>query len=147
MKIIAKNKKALFDYEIMEKMEAGLALEGSEIKSIRDHNVNLKGSFVILRNMEAFVKGMHISPYKFMSYNIDPERERKLLLKKREIEKIDRKIKEPGVTCVPLAIGISPRGFAKLEIALVKGKKQFDKRESLKRKTTDREMQRKIKSF
>lgn len=147
MMIIAKNKKALFDYEILENIEAGLVLQGCEIKSIRERNVNLKGSYVIIRQNEAWIKGMHISPFKFTTFAIDPLRERKLLLKSKEIERISKKLKEQGVACIPIGIGLSKRGFAKINIALAKGKKKFDKRESLKSKDLNRQILRKIKKF
>lgn len=147
MKIIAKNKKAFFDYEILEKFEAGMVLEGCEIKSIREGNVNLKGSYIILKNGEAWAKGMHISEYKFANQKIDTLRERKLLLKKREIDKIGKTLSEKGVTCSPIAVGISQKGFAKLEIAIARGKKKYDKRADLKQKDQNREIARKLKKF
>ena len=147
MKIIAKNKKAFFDFEVLQRFTAGLCLLGCEIKSIRSGNVNLKGSFIVLQKGEAWLRNVHISPWKFSSFKIDPLRERKLLLQKKELAKIARKLQEKGFSCVPVAIGLSPRGICKAEIALVRGKKKFDKRQSEKAKERSREIERKIKTF
>lgn len=144
MKMLASNKKAFFDYEVLEKMLAGIVLLGCEIKSLRQSKVNLKGSYITLKNGELWLKKMHISPYPFSSDPIDPLRDRKLLLKKREIAKIERKLSEQGITCVPLEIGLV-KNLAKVEIALVRGKKKYDKRESLKKKDIERDLSRKLK--
>ncbi len=146
MKIIANNKKAFFDYEVLEKIEAGIVLLGCEIKSIREGKVNLKGSYITIRQEEVWLKNVHISPYKFCTEQVDPLRERKLLLNKREIKKIEQKLNEQGTTCVPLAIGLK-KNYCKLEIALVRGKKKYDKRASLKKRDQEREISRKIKQF
>lgn len=145
MKILHENKKALFDYEVLEKFQAGLVLLGSEIKSIRLENVNLKGAYVGIFGGEAWLKNANISRYKYDSreeYN--PLRERKLLLKKKEIEKLAMKLNTQGVTLVPLAIGIEGR-YAKLIIALARGRKKHDKRQLIKERTTKREIQRAIR--
>lgn len=137
------NKKALFDYEVLDKYEAGILLKGTEIKSVRHAQVNLKDAYCFFKGTELFVKNMHISPYEFgNSMNHEPLSIRKLLLTKRELHKLLTKIKERGYTIVPLRMFISERGFAKVEIALAKGKKSFDKRHSIKQKDLKREMDR-----
>jgi len=147
VKIIAQNKKAFFDFEILEKFTAGISLLGCEIKSIRAGNVNLKGSFVSLFSGAPIWKNGHISPWKFATFQIDPIRERRLLLQKREISKIKKLTADRGISCVPISIGISPRGFAKLKIAVVRGKKKFDKRAVERRRELDREAERKIRKL
>ena len=138
-----KNKKARFEYHFIDKYVAGLVLQGSEIKSIRDGKVNLQASHCVIHNGEAFVKEMHISPYKQAShYNHEPKRERKLLLSKREIKKLASKSQEQGLTIVPIRLFITNRGMAKLEIALSKGKKIHDKRHDIKEKDQKRELAR-----
>lgn len=141
MKIIADNKKARHDFEILETYEAGMVLTGSEVKSIRGGSVNLKDSFVSFRGDEAFLQNAHISVYKASSYNNhEPERLRKLLLNRNELNKIFGKIRERGLSCVPLKMYFK-NGRVKVEIALCKGKKQHDKREAIKKKDVDRETQ------
>lgn len=140
--IIQENKKARFDYEIMETFEAGLVLTGSEVKSIRDRSVQLKDSYITFKGNEAFLQNAHISEYKASSYNNHtPERLRKLLLNRSELEEIYADIREKGYSCVPLKIYFKA-GRAKLEIALVRGKKLHDKRESIKKKDVQREISR-----
>jgi SsrA-binding protein len=142
-KINIKNKKAYFDYEIIEKFVAGLVLSGSEIKSIRMGKVSLADSYCIIHEGELYVKGMQITEYKFAShYNHNPARDKKLLLEKKEIRRLDRKTRESGNTIVSLRLFISGNGYAKLEIALAKGKRQYDKRESIKQKDAKRQMDR-----
>ncbi len=144
-KIISKNKKAFFDYNIYDKFDAGIVLTGTEIKSVRQNKVNLKDSFVRVENGEVFLYNCHISPYEQGNrYNHEPERIRKLLLTKREILKLDSKVKKDGYTIVPLEIYIL-KGFAKLQIALAKGKKLYDKREDITKKTQQRDMDRLMK--
>ena len=139
MKDIAVNRKAYHDYEIEEKYEAGLSLTGSEVKSIRAGKVSLKESYVSFTNGEAYVKGMHIAEYKDATYNNHDEyRDRKLLLHKREINKLFNKCKIQGYTCVPLKLYYNNKGLIKIEIALAKGKTLYDKRESSKQKTMER---------
>lgn len=141
-KIIAANKKAYHDYLIFEKFKAGIVLFGTEIKSIRKGAINLKDSFAKIEDMEVFLYNCHISPYEGGNRNNhDPERTRKLLLTKKEILKILGKIKQENYTIVPLELFLE-RGFAKLEIGLCKGKKLHDKRETLKKKDVQREMER-----
>jgi SsrA-binding protein len=138
-KLIASNKKAFHDYHVLQKFEAGLALTGTEVKSLRDGKANLKDAYVIFKNGEAFLFAAHISPYAHGNReNHEPERTRKLLLHKREIEKLFSQTAEKGLTIVPLRLFF--RGSrVKVEIALVKGKKLYDKRESEKKKEADRE--------
>ncbi len=142
-KIEIKNKKAQFGYFLETHFEAGIQLTGTEIKSIRSGQVNLKDSFCYFRKGDLFVKNMHISEYKYGNQNNhDPERPRKLLLKRSELKKIEKKVKERGYTIVPTRIYINERGLAKIEIAMARGKKNFDKRESIKRKDIKRDMER-----
>ncbi len=141
-KIISSNKKAFHDYIVFERYTAGMVLFGTEIKSIRKGAVNLKDSFAKIEDMEIFLYNCHISPYDGGNRNNhDPKRVRKLLLNKKEILKISGKIKQDSYTVVPLELFIE-RGFAKLEIGLCKGKKLHDKRETLKKKDIQREMER-----
>ena len=145
IKLIADNRKAWFNYEIVEKYEAGLVLTGSEVKSIRDGAVNLKDSYVSFRNGEAFLQNAHISVYQASSYNNHhPERLRKLLLNKGEINKIMGRVQEKSLTCVPLKLYFK-KGRVKVELGLGKGKKQHDKRQSIKKKESDRELARALK--
>ncbi|GAB4239017.1 MAG: SsrA-binding protein [Ekhidna sp.] len=138
-----RNRKAGYEYEFIEKFEAGLVLKGTEIKSIREGKASIQEAYCFLKKGEAFVKGMNISPYSNASFEShEMTRERKLLLKAREIEKLRAKTEEKGLTIVPLKLYISKRGFAKLEIALAKGKKIHDKRDSIKKKDQKRELER-----
>ena len=135
--IVAKNKKAYFRYEIIETYTVGIVLTGSEIKSIRAGKVNFVDSYATIIKNELYIKGLHIAPYEHGGYaNHEPTRDRKLLLKRNEINRIQRKITEKGLTMVPLSCFISENGRAKLEIGIAKGKKAFDKRESIKKKIT-----------
>ncbi|HQF56904.1 MAG TPA: SsrA-binding protein SmpB [Candidatus Magasanikbacteria bacterium] len=148
MKLYADNKKARFDYEIIETYEAGLVLSGNEVKSIRNGNISLKGGFITFHNQDAFLTNVHIPRYKYAGnlLNYDPERSRKLLLKKKEISYLRGKSQEKGLTIVPLTIYNKGRHI-KIEIAVVKGKKKYDKRESIKKREVNRELQRKMKSI
>ena len=138
-KIIANNKKAYHDYFIEDKYEAGMALLGTEIKSIRMGKVSMKEAYVSFSNGEAFVKDLHIAQYKEATYNNhDETRDRKLLLHKREISKLSSKVKLQGYTCIPLRMYFS-NGKVKLEIALAKGKTLYDKRDSEKKRSMDRQ--------
>jgi SsrA-binding protein len=142
--IISENKKAFFDYTIVETFEAGLVLTGSEVKSLRANMVQLKDSYVSFRGSEAFLQNAHISEYKNSSYNNHaPERLRKLLLNQRELEEIYGALRERGLTCVPLKIYFKA-GRAKLQVALVKGKKTHDKRESIKKRDVAMEMKKSL---
>ena len=138
-KLIASNKKAFHDYFILQKLEAGLELTGTEVKSLRDGKANLKDSYVVINGDEAFLLAAHISPYSHGNIqNHEPERKRKLLLHKREIEKLHVQITEKGLTIVPLRLYFKG-SRVKAEIAVVRGKKQYDKRETEKRREADRE--------
>ena len=145
VKIVAKNSKAYHDYFIEEKYEAGVELAGTEVKSIRLGNVNLKDSFCIIKDGQMSVLGMHISPYeKGNIFNKEPRRPRRLLLHKREILKLFAKVKQDGYSLVPLAVYFKgPR--VKLEVGLAKGKKLYDKREAAAKRDAKREMDRAIK--
>ena len=149
IKIVAKNKKAFHDYEIIEKLEAGIELLGSEVKSIRMGRVNLKDSYVRLIKGEAWVFGMHISLLESTNphYKPDEKRPRKLLLHRRQIDKWIGRIKREGLAIVPLMLYFNERNKAKLQIALAKGKKEHDKRETLKRKTAEREAKSAMKNY
>jgi SsrA-binding protein len=141
--IVIKNKKASHDYEFLEKYIAGIKLTGTEIKSIRLGKAALTDSFCLFRDGELFIKGMHISEYWWGNLNNhDPLRERKLLLKRRELKKIERKVNEAGLTIIVIKVFINERGLAKAEIAVSKGKKEYDKREILKLRDTERELDR-----
>ncbi len=132
--IVQENKKARFDYTIVETYEAGLVLTGSEVKSLRNKDVQLKDSYISFRGDEAFLQNAHIAEYKASSYNNHvPERLRKLLLNRKELEEIYGALREKGYSCVPLKIYFK-NGRAKVEIALVKGKKTHDKREAIKKR-------------
>lgn len=139
-KVIAQNKKARHDFHIEETYEAGIVLQGTEIKSIRAGKVSIKDSFARIENGEVFLYNMHISPYEQGNrYNHDPLRTRKLLLHRREISKLIGAAKEQGYSLVPLKIYLKD-GFAKIQLALAKGKKLYDKRENLKQKDAQREI-------
>lgn len=147
-KIIAKNKKASYLYEILETFVAGIVLTGSEIKSIRSGKVNFVDSYITIKNGEVILKGMHIAPYEHGGYaNHYPTRDRKLLLNKSEINRISRKVTEKGFTIVPLSCFIAPSGYAKLEIAIVKGKKSYDKREAIKKRDNIRDTEISLKDY
>ena len=138
-----KNRKASYEYEFIEKFQAGLILKGTEIKSLREGKASVQEAYCYLKDGEAFVKGMNIATYTQASFkNHDTTRDRKLLLNKKELERLKSKTEEKGLTIVPVRIFINDRGYAKLEIALAKGKKLFDKRESIKKKDQDRELKR-----
>lgn len=142
-KINIKNKRAYFDYEILEKFTAGMVLTGTEVKSVRTGKVSLADAWCFIREKEMFVRGLQIAEYRFGTYNNhSPDRERKLLMERKEIKRLERKTKETGNTIIPLRIFFSGSGYAKLEIALAKGKKQYDKREAIKQKDAKRQMDR-----
>ncbi len=144
-KIIATNRKAHFNYEILEKDEAGIALLGSEVKALREGKANLSDSYAHIRNNEIFLLNCHISPYPNAGpFNHEPLRPRKLLLHAKEIVKLITKIQEKGLTVVPLRLYFK-KGRVKVELGLAKGKKLYDKRESIKRKDTDREIAKALK--
>ncbi|EOT47091.1 MULTISPECIES: SsrA-binding protein SmpB [Enterococcus] len=146
-RLIAQNKKARHDYSILDTMEAGIVLQGTEIKSIRNSRINLKDGFVRVRNGEAFLYNVHISPYEQGNlFNHDPLRTRKLLLHKKQIQKLFGETKTAGVTIVPLKVYIKD-GYAKVLIGIAKGKREYDKRETLKRKDQDRQISRALKNY
>lgn len=148
MSIAIRNKKAYHDYFILEQIEAGLVLAGSEVKSLRNGRANLKDSFVRIINNEAFVFGMHLTyhhttnPY----FKPDEKRPRKLLLHKKQIDKLFGQVSQKGLAIVPLQVHFNKKGYAKLLIALAKGKKEYDKRETIKRKELDREARANMKN-
>lgn len=145
IKIIAENKKARFDYHIVESLEAGLVLTGSEVKSLRAGQCQLKDSYVSFVGHEAYLMKAHISPYQASSYNNhEPERRRKLLMHLNELRKLQAATEERGFSCVPLKIYFK-QGRAKVEIALVKGKSSGDKRDSIKTRDANREIQRSLR--
>ena len=147
MKPVAENKKSYHYYFIHETVEAGLVLQGCEIKSIRKGSCQLKDSYIILKDGEAYIIGMHISPYKQATWQTaDPLRTRKLLLSKQQLRSLERQVKMKGYTLVPLQIYFSGR-WAKMQIAVASGKKLHDKRQALKEKDLTREAQREVASF
>lgn len=136
-----KNRQASYEYELLDRYVAGLVLQGTEVKSIREGKVNLQDGYCYFNNAELFVRGINITPYaQGTHYNHDSTRERKLLLKRSELKKLEGKMEEKGLTLVPTRLFINDRGFAKLEIALAKGKKLHDKRESIKERDAKREL-------
>ncbi len=147
MKILSENRKAHFNYTILEKFQAGVALNGQEVKSIKTHGVSLTGSFIVIKNEEPWWVGANIPPYQPKNAPADYEiqRSRKLLLKKSEINYLIGKNKEKGLTLIPLMI-YTDKDRIKLEFGLAKGKKQFDKRETIKKRDIEREMKRELNS-
>ena len=145
-KLIAKNPTAYHNYNIEDKIEAGIVLSGTEIKSIRTGKVNLKDSYVNIKNGEVFAYGIHISPYEFGNrYNLDPTRTRKLLLNRREIDKLYGKIKQQGISLVPISMYFSGNKV-KIELGIGKGKKLYDKRQDMAKKDAEMKIKRAIKS-
>lgn len=146
--LVANNKKARHDYFIEDVLEAGLVLTGTEIKSIRQGKVNLKESYAKIDNGEVIVLGMHISPYEQGNrFNVDPLRPRKLLLHKQEIRKLIVYTTLKGLTLVPLTMYINEKGMAKMELAVARGKKEYDKRDTIAKKDADRRMQQVAKNY
>ncbi len=146
-KILAKNRRATFDYDLIKKYEAGLVLKGIEVKSIKSGHASLKGSFVTIHNNELFLTNANIPPYKFAGNpkDYDPTASRKLLLHKKEIKYLLGKSKTEGLTMVPLSL-YTVKNKVKLEFALARGKKKYDKRETIKKRTAQREMDRRMKN-
>jgi SsrA-binding protein len=141
-----RNKKAFFEYEIIESFTAGIMLQGTEIKSIREGKAGLVDSYCQFSSGELYVKNMHIAEYFFGNLrNHEAKRERKLLLQRKELKKLERKVKETGLTIVPLRLFLNEKGFAKLDIGLAKGKKVYDKRETLKQDDARRDIDRAMK--
>ncbi|GAB4470418.1 MAG: SsrA-binding protein SmpB [Elainellaceae cyanobacterium] len=145
-KVVAENRQARFEYEILETFEAGIELVGTEVKSVRAGKANLRDGFALIRNGEVWLHNVHISPHDTASqyFNHDPRRNRKLLMHRQEIRKLIGKVEQQGLTLVPLKMYLK-RGWAKISLALVRGKKLHDKREDLKEKQAKREMQRAMK--
>ncbi|MDG2164811.1 MAG: SsrA-binding protein SmpB [Flavobacteriales bacterium] len=142
------NRKARFEYELLELFTAGIQLQGTEIKSLRAGNANLAEAYCYVQQSEVWITGMYIAEYQYGSYmNHDPKRLRKLLLNKKEINKISSALQNVGITIVPLKLYITDKGWAKIDIALAKGKKLHDKREDLKQKDDKRQMDRVLKKF
>lgn len=140
---IVSNRKASFEFHILTKFEAGIQLTGTEIKSVRENQVNLADAYCFFGEDGLYVKGMHIAEYRQGSYNNhETKRDRKLLLNKSELRKLKSKVKEKGLSIIPTRMYISERGFAKLEIAIARGKKMFDKRQDMKEKDLKREIAR-----
>lgn len=143
MKVISNNRKAYFDYFVSDLVEAGIVLEGCEVKSVRAGGVSLADSFVVIKNGEMFIKNAYIKPYeKTTSFKPDERRTRKLLLNKSEIQKFERMVKEKGFTIVPTKVYINKGGKVKVEIGLAKGKKLYDKRATLKERAIKRDIER-----
>lgn len=143
-KVVAKNRKALFEFSLLETLEAGIALKGSEIKSIRAGQVSLQEAYVQIENQEAWLLNSHIATYDAASYsNHDPKRPRRLLLHKKEINSLYAAVKQKGVTIIPVKMYLKD-GRAKVEIAIAKGKKLFDKRQDIARKDVERDIQRSL---
>jgi len=146
-KSILTNRKAYRDYEVLESLESGIELKGSEVKSLRAGKINLNDSFARIDKGEVFLHNAHISPYAEASYlNVEPDRTRKLLLHKGQITKIEGKLTQKGLTLIPLKVYFNDRGFVKMELALCKGKKLYDKRDSIKRRETDLAVRRAMRS-
>jgi SsrA-binding protein len=146
MKIIVSNRKARHEYTIVETIEAGIALMGTEVKSLREGKANLTDAYGVLERGEVLLRGLHISPYSHTSQSdLDPRRDRKLLLRKPEIRRLIGKVREKGLTLVPLKLYFTPRGIAKVELALAKGKKTYDKRRSIAERDAQRDLSRELK--
>ncbi len=146
MRTIAKNKKAKFNYEILEKIETGISLLGSEVKSVREGRVSLKESHAEIKGGEVYLINCNISPYEAASrFNHEPKRERKLLLHRREIKRLTGKIQEKGLTLVPTKVYFNDKGKVKVEVSLAKGKKAYQKREAIRERDREREMRAELK--
>lgn len=145
-KVIAKNRRALHDYEILETFEAGIELTGTEVRSLRENNCQLTDCFALIRNGEVWLNNVHISPYANGSiFNPNPDRKRKLLLHRKQIRYLDAKVAEKGLALVPLKMYFKENGLVKVELALGRGKKLYDKRASMKERDTKREIDRALK--
>lgn len=143
---IAKNRRALHDYEVLETFEAGIELTGTEVRSLRDNNCQLTDCFALIRDGELWLNNVHISPYVNGTYNNpDPDRRRKLLMHKRQIRYLHEKVKEKGLAIVPLSMYFNENGLVKVEVALCRGKKLYDKRQDLAKKDQKREVEREYK--
>jgi SsrA-binding protein len=146
MKTIAVNKPAYFHYEIIENLEAGIELVGSEVKSIKEGRISLKESYAEIKNGEAFLQNSHVSPYEPANrFNHDPLRPKKLLLHRQEIKRMTGKIKEKGLTLVPLKVLVNDKGRIKIEMGLARGKKTYEKKEAIKERDRNRELRAELK--
>ena len=145
--IIAKNKKVFFEYEIIQKLTAGIQLLGSEVKSIRNGDVNIKEAFCLVIDNEMFIRGMHIAEYKQSGIyqNHEPKRQRKLLLRRKEIDKLKEQASHKGLTIKPLSVLLTDRGLIKVEIGLCRGKKLYNKKQAIRERDVDRDVQRELK--
>ncbi len=145
IEVVSKNRRASFEYTILETYKCGMVLTGTEIKSIRLGKINIGDAYCVIQNEELFVRNMHIDEYEKGGFVNHPARaDRKLLVKKTELKRLTNKLKDKGLTLVPLMVFLSENGFAKIEIALAKGKKSFDKREDIKKKDVQREIDRRL---
>lgn len=148
MKIVCKNRKARFNYSILEKEEAGIVLSGSEVKSIRKGSININDAYCKNKNSELYLTNSYIAPYEMGGYlNHEPLRERKLLLHKKQIDRLIGKITEKGLTLVPLSVYFNQKNIVKIEIGLVKGKRLYDKRETIKERESKIKMDRVKKNY
>lgn len=146
MKIVASNKKAYFNYEIIESLEAGIALLGSEVKSIREGRVSLKDSYAEIKNGEVFLLHMNVSPYEQANiFNHEPLREKKLLLHRQEIKRLIGKIREKGYTLIPTKVILNEKGKVKVEVCLAKGKRTYEKKRAIKERELEREVRAELK--
>ncbi len=148
MRVVATNRKAKRDYEILETYEAGIELRGTEVKSVREGRININDSFVRAKDGELFLVGAHISPYHHgTAFNHDPLRQRKLLLHRKEIDRIISRIREKRLTVIPLKVYFNKRGKVKVEIAVARGRKAYEKKQKLKEKDIEREMKAELKKW
>ena len=144
---IAKNRKAFHDYFVEDRIEAGIELTGTEVCSLRENSAQLRDCFIVIRRGEAWLNGVHISPYSHGSiFNVDPERRRRLLLHKKEILKLQQQADRKGYSPIPLSMYFNPKGRVKVEVGVCRGKKTYDKRASIKERDTKREIDRALKS-
>lgn len=144
---IAKNRKAFHDYFVEDRIEAGIELAGTEVCSLRENSAQLRDCFIVIRRGEAWLNGVHISPYSHGSiFNVDPERRRRLLLHKKEILKLQQQADRKGYSLIPLSMYFNPKGRVKVEVGVCRGKKAYDKRASIKERDTKREIDRALKS-
>ncbi|MDD7203622.1 MAG: SsrA-binding protein SmpB [Coriobacteriaceae bacterium] len=144
---IAKNRKAFHDYFVEDRIEAGIELTGTEVCSLRENSAQLRDCFIVIRRGEAWLNGVHISPYSHGSiFNVDPERRRRLLLHKKEILKLQQQADRKGYSLIPLSMYSNPKGRVKVEVGVCRGKKEYDKRASIKERDTKREIDRALKT-
>ena len=144
---IAKNRKAFHDYFVEDRIEAGIELTGTEVCSLRENSAQLRDCFIVIRRGEAWLNGVHISPYSHGSiFNVDPERRRRLLLHKKEILKLQQQADRKGYSLIPLSMYFNPKGRVKVEVGVCRGKKTYDKRASIKERDTKREIDRALKT-